>query len=93
MNKGEHIATPGLLEPIPVPDGAWELITMDFIMGLPRSEGKDVILAVVDKLTKYALFLLLTHPFKAADVATLFLNTVYKLHGLPKAIITDRDPI
>lgn len=40
MNKGEHVASPGLLEPIPIPEGAWELLTMDFIGGLPKSEGK-----------------------------------------------------
>lgn len=93
LNKGEHVASPGLLEPIPIPEGAWELITMDFIVGLPKSDGKEVILTVVDKLTKYAHFISLSHPFKAREVATEFLNTVYKLHGLPKGIITDRDPI
>lgn len=73
-NKGETVASPGLLEPIPIPEGAWELLTMDFIVGLPQSEGKEVILVIVDKFTKYAHFLPLAHPFKAIDVANVFLN-------------------
>jgi Integrase zinc binding domain len=44
LNKGEHTPYPGLLEPISIPEGAWELITMDFISRLPKSEGKDVIM-------------------------------------------------
>jgi IS30 family transposase len=81
------------LEPIPVPTGAWEVITMDFICGMPMSEGKNVILVVIDKFTKYYHLLALAHPFKASTVADLFLNIVYKLHGLPHKIIIDRDPL
>lgn len=49
LNKGENRKIPGLLEPLPIPNGAWETVTMDFITGLPRSEGKDVLLVVVDQ--------------------------------------------
>ncbi|KAJ4753877.1 polyprotein [Rhynchospora pubera] len=93
MAKGEHVSSPGLLQPLPIPAEAWTSISMDFIMGLPRSEGKDVILVIVDGLTKYAHFLSLSHPFKAMDVAQLFLDNVYKLHGLPSNIVSDRDAI
>jgi Integrase core domain len=93
MNKGEHVASQGLLEPIPILEGAWEVITMDFIGGLPKSEGKDVIMVIIDKLTKYYYLLSLSHPFKAVTVVEAFLETIYKLHGLPQGIITDRDPI
>jgi DMSO/TMAO reductase YedYZ molybdopterin-dependent catalytic subunit len=65
---------------------------MDFICGLSRSEGVDVIMVIIDKLTKYCHLIALSHPFKAT-VAEKFLNTLYKLHGLPLRIITDRDPI
>ena len=66
---------------------------MDFITSLPKSEGKSVIMVVVDRLTKYAHFCALSHPFKASTVATTFMETVQKLHGTPKIIVSDRDPI
>jgi hypothetical protein len=72
---------------------AWQLITMDFIEALPRSEGKDTILVVVDKLTKYAHFIPLSHPFTAKTIVQIFIDNVFKLHGLPLAIITDRDRV
>jgi hypothetical protein len=64
---------------------------MDFIEGLPQSNRHNALLVVVDKFTKYGHFLPLTHPFIALTVAQLFMDNVYKLHGLPKAIISDRD--
>ncbi len=65
---------------------------MDFIEALPKSEGRDN-LVVVDKLTTYAHFIPLTHPYTTLVVAKAFLNTVYKLHGMPKGIISDRDKV
>ncbi|KAL0398579.1 UNVERIFIED_CONTAM: Retrovirus-related Pol polyprotein from transposon.6 [Sesamum radiatum] len=73
----------GLLQPLPIPDQAWSCISMDFIEGLPNSEGKDSILVVVDRLTKYSHFLALKHPYTAASVAKIFFDNIYKLHGLP----------
>jgi transposase InsO family protein len=66
---------------------------MDFIETLPKSEGKDTILIVVDKLIKYAHFIPLSHPFTTKIIVQLFIDNVFKLHGLPLAIITDRDRI
>ena len=71
----------------------WEDISMDFITGLPKSQGKSVIMVVVDRLTKYAHFCALSHPFKVSTVATEFMETLQKLHGNPKIIVSDRDPI
>ena len=66
---------------------------MDFIIGLPKSEGNNVIMVVVDRLTKYAHLCALSHPFNANIVVVAFINTVEKLHGSPKTIVSDRDPI
>ena len=70
-----------------------EEVSMDFITGLPKSEGKSVIMVIVDRLTKYAHFCALSHPFKASTIATAFMETVQKLHGSPKIIVSDRNPI
>ena len=66
---------------------------MDFITSLPKSEGKTVIMVVVDRLTKYAHFCALSHQFKASTVATTFMDTIQKLHGNPRVIVSDIDPI
>ena len=66
---------------------------MDFIEGLPKSKGFSVILVVVDRLTKYGHFLALSYPYLALFVAQLFLDNIYKLHGLLETILSDRDKI
>ena len=66
---------------------------MDFITGLLKSEGNNVIMVVVDRITKYAHFFALSHPFKASTVATTFMERIQKLHGSPRVIVSDRDPI
>jgi hypothetical protein len=66
---------------------------MDFVEGLPQSKGKDAILVVVDRLTKYAHFIPLAHPFSVQKVAVLFMDTIIKLHGPPTVIVIDRDRI
>ncbi len=66
---------------------------MDFIEGLPKSDGKDSIMVIVDRYSKYGHFVALTHPYTVREVAKAFFNTVYKLHGLPEKIISDRDKV
>jgi hypothetical protein len=68
LNKSENIPYPRLLQSLPLPDMASQHLTIDFIEGLPKSEGKDTILVVVDKLTKYAHFIALSHPFTTKTV-------------------------
>ena len=66
---------------------------MDFITCLPKSEGKSVIMVIVDRLNKYAHFCALYHPFKASTIATALMETIQKLHGNPKIIVSNKDPI
>lgn len=65
-NKIENIAPPGLLQPLLVPDHLWKHISMDFIEGLPKLEGKDIIMVVIDRFSNYVHFIPLLHPFNAA---------------------------
>ncbi|KAK8916726.1 hypothetical protein KSP39_PZI022713 [Platanthera zijinensis] len=90
--KYETTSPAGLLTPLEIPHQIWDTVSMDFIDGLPKSQGKTVILVVVDKLSKYGHFLALSHPYTAESVATLFVREVVRLHGVPRAIISDRDP-
>jgi hypothetical protein len=93
QNKVETIKIPGILQPLSIPSQRWEEVSMDFITGLPNFEGKSVIMVIFYRLTKYAHFFALSHPFKSSTVSTSFMETVQKLHGSPKIIVSDRDPI
>jgi hypothetical protein len=66
---------------------------MDFIEGLPLSNGYSVILVVVDRFTKYSHFIPVRHPFSAASIASLFFDNIVKLHGVPKSIVSNRDKV
>lgn len=92
-NKDDCAAYPGLLQPFPIPNQAWSHISMDFVEGLPKSRGKDVILVVVDRLTKYAHFIALAHPYTASTVAEIFWERIHSLHGTPESIVTNRDKV
>lgn len=83
----------GLLQHLSIPDRPWLDISMDFIEGLPKSHGQDVILVVVDRLTKFVHFFPLHHPFTVATVFAIFMKGVFKLHGMPKSIVSDRGAI
>jgi hypothetical protein len=91
-NKGETVKSPGTLQPLPIPPAIWRDISMDFIVGLPKSGNKSVIMVVVDRLSKYAHLCALQHPFTTSIVAQLFMDQVFKLHGMPHSIVSDRDP-
>jgi hypothetical protein len=93
MAKPDKSKYPSLLQPLPIPNETWQIITMDFIEGLPLSRTTSCILVIVDKFTKFAHFLPLKHPYSAASVARVFLDNVYKLHGLSVSIVSDRDKV
>lgn len=83
----------GLIQPLSIPDMVWEAASMDFIVGLPPSFGYTTVMVVIDRLSKYAHFGALKGGFDAPTVAHLFVDTMVKLHGFPKKILSDRNSI
>jgi len=91
--KTEHQHPAGLLQPLPIPSWKWEVISLDFITGLPRNQNQnDSIMVVVDKLSKATHFIPIKTTYKDANIADIFLKHIFRLHGVPKVIISDRDP-
>ena len=93
QNKGENVKYPGLLQPLRIPQEPWRDIAMDFITGLPKSKGNEVIWVVVDRFSRYSHFIALAHPVSAKSLALIFFEQIYKLHGLPETIVSDRDSL
>ena len=91
--KPERVKYPGLLQPLATPSAAWQVISLDFVEGLPISHGFNCILVVVDLFSKYSHFVALKHPFSALSVAKIFMQHIYRLHGLPTALVSDHDRI
>ena len=89
-NRTEQLA--GKLMPNSIPEKPWAHISADFIMKLPLAQGYNSILVVVDRLTKIVYFIPTTEKMLAEGLAKLFRDSVWKLHGLPESIISDRGP-
>jgi hypothetical protein len=90
-NKTEHLQPGGLLQPLDVPMTVWAYVAVDFVEALPKVNGKTVILTVVDRFSKAAHFIPLSHPYTATSVARVFFAEVVCLHGIPSSIVSDRD--
>ena len=90
-NKPRAGQPAGKLQPLPVPSGIWEDISMDFVGPLPlTSRHNDFIFVVVDRLSKMAHFLPCKKSIDGPGVASLFVDRIWSMHGLPKSIVTDR---
>uniref|UniRef100_A0A8C6NU91 Gypsy retrotransposon integrase-like protein 1 n=1 Tax=Nothobranchius furzeri TaxID=105023 RepID=A0A8C6NU91_NOTFU len=90
--KSPRTPPAGLLQPLPVPSRPWSHIAMDFITGLPNSKGKTVILTVVDRFSKMVHAIPLQRLPSAQQLAEVVVRHVFRLHGLPENITSDRGP-
>ena len=90
--KSIHSPPSRELHPLPIPDAPWDTTSIDFIMELLESNGKDTIMVVVDSVTKQSHFMSKVTTLSAARTAQLYLQHVWKHHGLPKRVVLDRGP-
>jgi hypothetical protein len=90
--KAQRRLPVGELQPLPIPEDRWDTISVDFISELPESGGYDAIMAVVDSVGKRAHFTETVTTVTASGAANLYLRNVWKLHGLPRKVISDRGP-
>jgi hypothetical protein len=80
----------GLLQPLKIPEWKWEEISMDFIVGLPKTQnGYDSIWVIVDRLSKVVHFILVKTTYKGSKLAELYIARIVCLHGVPKKIVSD----
>ena len=89
--KSDNRKKAGALQPVPLLERAWQQITTNLVTDLPESESKTVVVVFVDRLTKMVHFFPCTKEITATEYARLFINQVFRLHGMPEVIISYRD--
>jgi Integrase zinc binding domain len=91
MNKTSTQLPKGLLHSLPTPDRPWQLIGIDFMAPLPKSNDCDYLMVVIDRLTSQVHLVPTTTMVTAKGIAWLFLKEIVRLHGVPDSIVSDRD--
>ncbi|MBW0494922.1 hypothetical protein O181_034637 [Austropuccinia psidii MF-1] len=89
-NKNIHHKKFGLLKLLPIPNGPWICLSIDFITQFPLSNSFDSILVIVDRFSKMAVFIPTMSSINSLDLAHLFINNIFSKHGLPSSIVSDR---
>ena len=91
--KAVHLKPAGLLQPLSVPGWKWEEVSMDFIVGLPPTQKNfDSIWVIVDRLTKFAYFILVRTNYRPHVYVELYFSHIVHLHGVPRTIVSGRGP-
>ena len=90
--KAEHQHPMGLLQLLPIPKWKWEVISMEFIIGLPKSKKQNyAIFVFINNLSKESHFIPIKSTYKTMNIVDIFLKQIFRLHGIPKVIISDQD--
>ena len=91
-NKTSNRPSSGLLRPLPIPQRPWSHIAVDFVTGLPPSEGKTVIFTIIDRFSKAAHCIALPKLPSATETGDILVQHVFRIHGIPADIVSDRGP-
>ena len=92
--KAKHQRLAGLLQPLYILEWKWEDITIDFVVEFPRTTKQhDSVWVIVDRYTKSTHFLLVRMTYTIDQYTELYVREIVRLHGVPKSIVSDRDPI
>ena len=91
LHKAKKCKGVGLLQPLSIPDGPWESLSMDFITGFPKVDGFTSIMVIVDRFLKYATFVPMPKKCTVEMMAKLFMKNIVKLWGIPSDNVSDQD--
>ena len=92
QNKVQHQRKTGELHPLEIPQGPWQEISIDIIGPLPKSNGMDAIVVIVNRFTKMIRLKAATTNISLEGITNIYRDDIWKLHGVPRKILSDRGP-